>query len=75
MGRPVPRVATTYYLRCQVSNKKITRNSEKQESMIHEPEKKQASETACDSAYMLGLSGKDSKVAIINMYRTKGNQN
>ena len=40
MDESVPRVATIYYLRCQIFNKKIMRHAKEQESMTHIQKKK-----------------------------------
>lgn len=55
---PVPRGAPTYYLKCLVSNnkKKTTRHIQKQESVTHTLEKKQATETDCQRDQIPDLS-------------------
>ena len=44
------------------------RHEKKQEIVTHIPGGKQTTETACDTDLMLGLTKKDVKVAIINMF-------
>ena len=57
MDESVPRLATIYYLRCQIFNKKIMRHAKEQESMTHIQKKKnQATETAFERAHMSDLT-------------------
>lgn len=57
MDESVARVATIYYLRRQIFNKKIMRHAKEQESVTHIREKKnQATETAFERAHMSDLT-------------------
>ena len=65
---PVPRVVTVNYLKYLVSNKKCGGMKRNRKLWLIYQGGKQTTETACDTDLMLGLTKKDVKVAIINMF-------
>jgi len=50
------RVAVTYYLKCPIFTKKISRHAKKQENLSHTQKTKQETENACEKDQMSDLT-------------------